>query len=74
MCRHINCGKIHNSSVEMFYNFKRTLIENSIVLAFEFSTASSKILFSQGSNFAMHDGLDFALIRKINLIFIYLLV
>ena len=51
-------------SVEIFYNFKRTLIENIILL----------VLFSEDWNFAIHNSLVLASFRKINLIFINLLV
>ena len=51
-------------SVEMCYNFKRTLIENIILL----------VLFSEGRHFAMHNSLILASFRKINLIFINLVV
>ena len=51
-------------SVEMFYNFKRALIENIILL----------VLFSEDRNFAIHNNLVLASFRKINLIFINLLV
>ena len=51
-------------SVEIFYNFKRTLIENIILL----------VLFSEDRHFARHNSLVLASFRKINLIFINLLV
>ena len=51
-------------SVEMFYNFKRTLTENIILL----------VLFSEDRNFVIHNSLVLASFRNINLIFIYLLV
>ena len=51
-------------SVEMFYNFKRALIENIILL----------VLFSEDRNFAIHNNLVLASFRKINLIFVNLLV